>query len=299
LNFRLAAAVAATEKSIGSISELSPIFGGDDSLAFRVRSGDGTFVLRLNGSAAGFEKDVFAYRRFATTKLPIPKVLQIGPALDHFFCLTEAAAGRTLQDLSPAALPPVLQPVADVLQAIAEAELGDDMAGYGPFNAIGTAPYETWHDFLSDITNPERYYWPFVHRAFDMKNVTGNLLDRLLSLADQCPETRALVHGDFGSNNVLADGKKITAVIDWSEALFGDPLYDIANIFFWRTWLPCMEQQESYFERHLTMNDEFRDRLLCYQLRIGLAEVYQNVTESKLPMARWALSRCRQISASA
>jgi aminoglycoside phosphotransferase (APT) family kinase protein len=39
------------------------------------------------------------------------------------------------------------------------------------------------------------------------------------------------VHGDFGSNNVLADGEHITGVVDWSEAMIGDPLYDVANIF--------------------------------------------------------------------
>jgi hygromycin-B 4-O-kinase len=299
LNFSLAAALAAAENILGNGLELSAIPGGDDSLAFRVRSGEGTFVLRINRSAAGFEKDAFAFRRFAGPQLPIPRVLQIGSAADHFFCLSEAAVGRTLQDLSSAELPPLLQPTADVLQAIAEAKLGDDMAGYGPFHAIGSAPFQTWHEFLNDIANAAHYDWTLVRRVFDVKNETGDLLDRLLSLADDCPETRALVHGDFGSNNVLTDGEKITAVIDWSEAMFGDPLYDVANIFFWKNWLPCMEEQASYFESRPNMRKDFGDRLLCYQLRIGLAEVYQNVVEGKLPMARWALSRCRQISSSA
>lgn len=287
------AALSAAENIIGTVSELSAIAGGDDSQAFRFRSGDRTFVLRLNRSSAGFEKDAFAYRRFANAELPIPRVLQIGPAADHFFCLSEAAVGRTLQDLSPAELPPVLQPTARVLQAIAESELGDDLTGYGPFNAGGAAQYETWHDFLTDIASSEHYDWRLVHPELNTQEIR-DALDRLLSLADQCPETRALVHGDFGSNNVLADGEKITAVIDWSEALFGDPLYDVANIFFWRTWLPCMEEQASYFERTLNPDKERRDRLACYQLRIGLAEVYQNVVESKLSMTRWALRRCRE-----
>src|SRR5699024_2408647 len=58
-----------------------------------------------------------------------------------------------------------------------------------------------------------------------------------------------LVHADFGSNNVLTDNGRITAVIDWSEAMFGDSQYEVANIFFWRPWLACMEQQTRYFER--------------------------------------------------
>ncbi|WP_439897592.1 phosphotransferase, partial [Escherichia coli] len=82
--------------------------------------------------------------------------------------------------------------------------------------------------------------------AYDWGSVTGDnqvadMAGRCAELARHCPNVRALVHADFGSNNVLTDGHRITGVIDWSEAMYGDPLYDIANILFWRPWLDCME----------------------------------------------------------
>jgi hygromycin-B 4-O-kinase len=109
-------------------------------------------------------------------------------------------------------------------------------------------------------------------------------LEHLLSA---CPETRALIHGDFGSNNVLTHDGAITGVIDWSEAAIGDSLYDVANILFWRPWLPCMELQARYFESQRPDLLAHTERLLAYQLRIGLAEIQCG--------SEWAFDRCREL----
>lgn len=37
-----------------------------------------------------------------------------------------------------------------------------------------------------------------------------------------------LIHGDFHPGNVLSDGRRVTAVIDWEEAALGDPRIDVA-----------------------------------------------------------------------
>jgi hygromycin-B 4-O-kinase len=202
-------------------------------------------------------------------------------------------AGVTLQDLNPQDVPPVLAPTARILDAIAQSDL-DDMSGFGPFNARGAGSYETWRDFLTSVADPQRYDWAAADSLADM-NIVNRILERLARLAAHCPETRKLVHGDFGSNNVLTDGRHITGVIDWSEASIGDPLYDVANIFFWSTWLDCMQQQARYFETQLADLPELRERLLCYQLRIGLAEIYQNAIERRTDALAWATSRCREL----
>ncbi len=108
------------------------------------------------------------------------------------------------------------------------------------------------------------------------------------------PEVRHLVHADFGSNNVLTDNGRITAVIDWSEAMFGDSQYEVANIFFWRPWLACMEQQTRYFERrHPELAGS--PRLRAYMLRIGLDQLYQSLVDGNFDDAAWAQGRCDAI----
>jgi ketosteroid isomerase-like protein len=42
---------------------------------------------------------------------------------------------------------------------------------------------------------------------------------------------RALLHGDYHPLNVLTDGERITAVLDWSNAAAGDPRSDVARTF--------------------------------------------------------------------
>ena len=279
---------------LGDISGFARIAHGEESQAYCFRIGDKAYIVRLNQSLEGFEKDTFAHRRFARPNLPIPEIIQIGQIDHHFFCISEKMPGVTLQDLSPEELPLVLEPTARVLRAIAESELGGT-SGFGPFNANGVGEYESWRDFLNSIAHDPRYDWPAVSRLLRTDKIKP-LLEWLTGLVEQCPEIRGLVHGDFGSNNVLTDGSRITGIVDWSEALIGDPLYDLANIFFWRTWLECMEYQARYFETDPSTSSKASVRLLCYQLRIGLAEVYQNAIEGRIDVAAWALARCRVVN---
>jgi aminoglycoside phosphotransferase (APT) family kinase protein len=41
----------------------------------------------------------------------------------------------------------------------------------------------------------------------------------------------AFIHGDCHLGNLLADGERIAAVIDWEEAALGDPRIDVANAY--------------------------------------------------------------------
>lgn len=198
----------------------------------------------------------------------------------------------TLQDLTRTELPAVVGPVASVLKA-ASSTIGT-ASGYGPFDPQGRGAYATWRDFLTAIANPHQYKWNTLRHQVDLNRICL-LLNEVLYLAEQCPEVRQLVHGDFGSNNVLTDGHRITGVIDWSEAMVGDPLYDVANILFWRTWLECMEQQARFFEVHRADHLRPKERLRCYQLRIGLEEIYENALHGTADNVAWAINRCEEL----
>jgi hygromycin-B 4-O-kinase len=278
---------------VEDVSGLTAISEGEESQAYRFQSGTRAYIARVNKDVEGFEKDAFAYRRFSRSNLPIPEVIHIGQIDHHFFCISEAMRGVTLQDLNPRGLPVLLDPTARVWGAISESELGE-MRGFGPFDPSGHGKYESWRDFLISIGDEQRYDWPAIGHMVPYDEIS-RLLEHLRRLVEQCPEMRALVHGDFGSNNLLTDGRQITGVIDWSEAAIGDPLYDVANIFFWRTWLECMGQQASYFELQLGDSTAHGDRLLCYQLRIGLAEIYAHAIEDNRAVLSWALARCRYL----
>jgi hygromycin-B 4-O-kinase len=210
----------------------------------------------------------------------------------HAYCISRLLPGRTLQDLAEHEIEPTLEPTAQVLATIAGVDL-EDTISWGWFDAEGVGTSPTWQDYLLDI--------PDVSPAPDASGLDRAFIDRVFDelrwLAPLCHSPRRLVHGDFGSNNVLTDGHAITGVIDWDMAVYGDPLYDIANVMFWRSWLPCMDHLAAYVERTLPHSIEIDRRLHCYQLRIGLVEVLGLASSQDTDFARWVTSRLASIVA--
>jgi aminoglycoside phosphotransferase (APT) family kinase protein len=56
---------------------------------------------------------------------------------------------------------------------------------------------------------------------------------RAEALLPHLPERRALLHGDYSLDNILADAGQISGVIDWGSCCYGDPLRDVAWVEFW------------------------------------------------------------------
>lgn len=293
-----AALEAELARLLGASVVLQPISQGEESRAFAVTVAGEELILRLHPTGHGYAKDAFASRNFGSKELPIPHVVDYG-ILDNglFYCLSERAPGVTLQDLNSGKLRLVLEPVARVMEAIAGTDVGA-IGGYGPFDAEGRGGHASWRDYVLAVADPRAENWSRSDGG-DVPETIGRLLDCLRVLAEHCPETRGLVHGDFGSNNVLVDDARITGVIDWSEAMVGDPLYDLANILFWRPWLDCMEQQARFFEENRPDLLKDQRRLTCYQLRIGLGEASGALHQGDRQMLDWALARCEAIASEA
>jgi hygromycin-B 4-O-kinase len=289
------AITSALQRDLGPISAWTSVSQGEESQVFGIRLANEDFILRINRLAESFHKDAFCYRHFAAASLPIPQILSIGEIEGHAYCVSRRAMGKTLQELMPAELPAIVGRVDEVMHAIADAPL-DDTVGFGHFDASGSGGHASWRDFLAAVANPQHHDWASRESTVDRHWIDQHL--RLLhELIPSCPETRRLVHGDFGSNNVLTNGLAITGVIDWSEAMFGDPLYDVANIFFWRPWLACMEAQAHFFEEHRSDLSTNVQTLRCYQLRIGLQQVFECALAGDMADLRWAMARCDEIAA--
>ncbi len=277
-----------------SIHSVEPVSEGEESHAFAFQNGGEPFICRVNHSAASFEKDRYCWRQFGSDALPIPEIISIHHSEGYAICVSRRARGCTLQDLPASALPAIVKAVSATMVTMAQAPLSD-AAGFGCFDASGKGQHPTWADHIGSIADPHRYDWHALRNLVPRRWVEQHMR-LILDWIPHCPEVRALVHGDFGSNNVLTDGAVITGVIDWSEAMFGDPRYDIANIFFWRPWLACMEAQASHFERRPLWMAANASALTCYQVRIGLQQVYETALQGDEQDMHWAMARCDAIA---
>lgn len=79
-----------------------------------------------------------------------------------------------------------------------------------------------------------------------------------------------LLHGDLGNQNLFVHKDVVTALIDWEDALIGDPAFDVAT---WASFHPL--RRHAAFLRGYgpdTENDWFRLRCALSFLRIALAK---------------------------
>lgn len=267
---------------------------GEVSQAFSFECNKG-YVIRVNRSIAGFQKDAYAYNHFHSDRMPIPEVIQLGHIDEqHAFCISERTPGLTLQDVDDETIKQLLQPTADIWFALQKYDLSHT-SGYGDFDAHGRGHYTTWREYLLSILNTASFYQDHAESHI-AQTLLNDIITIFTSFIQYCPEERYLVHGDFGSNNILTDGTRITAVLDWDCAKYGDPLFDVATAYFWSTWLDCMAAQAAYYEAHLKYLPNYRERLLCYQLHIGLSEVFDNILHHDWQMAQWAIERSAEIT---
>jgi hygromycin-B 4-O-kinase len=279
-------------KTFSNISPLVPLAEGEESRAFAFDADGGAFVVRVNISASGFEKDRLAHNLFDQALLPVPEVLLIAETDPlHWYCVSRRVTGDTLQALPAGGAFRYGEAVGRLLDALAGTTMASEL-GAGPFDGNGKASFGCWPDYVSSVSG-----WEWQALSSPQRVAAIQIVGRVCGMAQDLPDGRQLVHGDFGSNNVLVRDGAVTGLIDWSEAMIGHPLYDLANLLFWRPWLDCMEQQCRFIEEHESWRLSERETLTCYQLRIGLDVLRDAMMDGDTRMVNWSLARCLEIAA--
>ncbi len=282
---------AAIEARAGPVSAFEALTEGLDSQAFGFRRGEDAFVARVNRRDHGFRKDAFIATTFASDLLPAPAVLSIDRlGVDLWLCISRRAPGRALHEAAGdgALLAPA---ILAVLDAIGAADVSA-LTGYGRIDAAGAGACATWREHLLQVFDSRFYDWPAVADRVD-PGLRSRAGDALLRLAPTEAAARTLIHGDFGTGNLVVDADKITAVVDWDRAAFGDPAYDAANLFYWRE--PELAAVRAALLARHGGDQDWRRRLLAYQLRIALEELYDAaVARSPLDL-EWLEQRCSEV----
>ncbi len=261
------------------VSDVAPIGRGEWSRGYAFRCGGADYVARFGAYLEDFAKDRLA-TRFASPGLPIPAVTEIGQALGGHYAISERAFGAYLDGLDGQQLRATLPSLLAALDAARRADLSAS-TGYGGWGADGAAPFPSWRVALlavaSDRPNDRTHGWrerleasPVGPKPFD------EAFGRLRVLVDCCPEERHLIHSDLLHYNVLVAGDRISAVVDWGCAKYGDFLYDLAWFAFWSPWYP--EWRGIDFVHEAACHSaaigldvpHFEERLRCCQVHIGL-----------------------------
>jgi hygromycin-B 4-O-kinase len=224
------------------IHAVTPLVGGAWSRAYAYRHGDLDLVVRFSALDEDFRKDELAARH-ASPSLPIPRMIEIGDTPSGFYAISERLFGDVLEDVDGTQMRALLPSILGALDAMRFADVGAS-SGYGSWGADGQAPYPSWRAMLldtpSDLATQRHHGW----RARLASSAIGDrpffeAFERLAELAEIVPEDRHLIHSDLLYRNVLVDDARITGILDWGSAMYGDPVYDLAWITFWSAWYPA------------------------------------------------------------
>jgi len=293
------------------IPSLTPIKEGETSQAFSFSSKAGEFVIRVRSACAaqarkdGFEKDKYAYEHFDSENIPVPCMFQMGRLNDQLcYAITEKAKGKIIDYFTKDEVRTFMLAQIETLDAIHNFDVSNT-SHFGDWDSQGHARKASWKEYLLQLVDD---FSVFEDKESILKcDVIETVLARFTELIDYCPNIRHLVHGDFGFNNVLSDGKRITGVIDWELSKYGDFLYDAAWLSFWETEIDyagifLKHYKDLPFGQNLSVRyvrsedtgvsvPNFHERILCYKLHFGLESLKFSSDSQQEATYRWTKER--------
>ncbi len=138
--------------------------------------------------------------------------------------------------------------------------------------AIGADGARSWKDFLL-------FRFGGAHPWFDWTDIAQRdgvdrvlIEDALIKISRDIrdiplPEgSHALLHTDFNQRNLFVNPfrHRIACIVDWSEAAFGDPLYDFARVHLFILHFDLGEAALARFYDSLTLSEEEKEREELY-----------------------------------
>ena len=256
-------------------SQVRGLTGGLASQTFAFEANGQSYVLKTGTRKEVHEKEQLVYIRYHQM-LPLRRAILINASEGQPpYAIYDFIEGVKMFDLNSQELVDIVPSVLEVLSILKSIEVSDEV-GYGRFDSTGKAPYPSWGDFVEAIYNEDIYSWSEVEK----KGLDAGVIDAAIRKLKRGIENikitkKQLIHGDLGSFNLIAERGHVAGIIDWSLAMYGDHLYDIANFMFWNEdkLQPLIARlKATYME-----NSENKRTIICYMLRIGLEELYNTV----------------------
>ena len=258
------------------ITQLAPLEGGNVSQTLSFTADGQDYVIRFSQHmGANFEKEAWLYPRLAAAHIPIPPIISTGRLGELHYAISQHAVGQHVHSLPLQAYRQLFPTLLETLYTIHQVDVSDQ-SRYGTIgdNGMGLAP--SWRSHIASVYDEEED-WNFYgkwHKLFETTFLERDLYEQvytqMMRLLDLCPEERFLVHGNYGFSNVLFHDGRVTAVLDWLDASYGDFVFDFAGLTLWTQEVPLAERCQQFYAAKGMQIAHYTERLRCYQYRIGL-----------------------------
>ncbi|WP_432894071.1 phosphotransferase family protein [Kribbella sp. CA-245084] len=182
----------------GPIVRAEPVNGFVGNQTYRLHTPAGIYYLKSSATAA---EEAQACERAHSVGVPAPDVVALN-LTPHPHLITAELPGRPLADLPPHS----------VLRAAGE--------GLRRVHTLGN-PSASWGQQLR-LTLGDLSVLP-AELAVQVRDVLPGFIE---GVADVEP---VLLHGDLHPRHLYAVGDQLTGILDWGDATYGDPLFDLAR----------------------------------------------------------------------
>jgi hygromycin-B 4-O-kinase len=234
------------------------------------------YIIRfgLPTQADRFAKEAYVAEHYSSPALPIPAMVHIGQHAGFAFGISVRAQGRVLSKMTETEIVGYFPAMMRAADAMRQADVSHT-TGYGWLNTNGGARFSSWHEHLLFLREeePESDYYGKWHSLFDTTFLERDLFDALFahmeSLLPYCPADRHLVHSNFALPNLIGRDGILTGVIDWTDALYGDFVFDIACLALWWPQAGFDWRFADFYRQQGVEIPHYAQRLLCYQVFIG------------------------------
>jgi aminoglycoside phosphotransferase (APT) family kinase protein len=195
---------------IGRITHVEPVNGFVGNQTFRLRTPSGTYYLK-SGNTIAAEAQACDLAR--TVDIPSPRVIALS-LISPAYLITAELAGTPLRGgLNAELSEPATAVLVEAGRCLRRLHTIHDPSADWPATLL--RPIETL-DRLAGIL-PD-------HLATRLHDTIPRFVH---TVADIKP---ALLHGDLHPRHLYAVGNKLTGILDWGDALYGDPLFDLARL---------------------------------------------------------------------
>lgn len=286
------------------INEIAHVGEGWWSQAFTFTRSGTEYVVRFGAHNEDFLKDKIA-SDFAGADLPVPKVLEVGAAFGEYFAISERAYGTMFDHLSASEMKRAIPSILQTFDAIRRIDASNG-SGYGMWDLALKAPHESWQSALLSISEDDAAkrgggWSKKLANNPKVNDFYQQIKSEFTELASRMPNERYVIHNDVLNRNMMIQDDKVSAVIDWANAMYGDFLYDIAHICFWSPWYPAMNgidwesEAKDYFEGKGIDIPLYHERVRCYLLHTGLDAIQWNLNIGNDNNLEWAIERLKVI----
>ncbi|MBS4216839.1 helix-turn-helix domain-containing protein [Bacillus sp. FJAT-49711] len=276
-----------------SANHLKELNGGLVSQTYSFHANNGRYVFQVGNRLEVYEKERWVYNQF-NHLLPLRNVIEISVENDITYSISNYFEGDKLFDLNSQELLDTCPSIMKTLELLETIDVPEEN-GYGRYDNTGQGAYPTWEDFIKAVYNENIYNWQALEQNGLDSSVVKHALQELQKYINSVSLSKKnIIHGDLGSFNLIAKNGQITGIIDWSLSLYGDHLYDKANILFWNEdkLQPLIHRiTEKYIN-----SPETKEKIYCYILRIGLEEIYNTVVLNEIGYdIEWVANRLQKV----